>query len=134
MSKNKQPKRYFRFGRNQAEGLCVSLILDKQWKSQASLLIMQHSKYDNFKERQDNRVTWMKSLKVNFNGFIKALKFLYYNEIVMTKENILLIRIKEIMIITILRVSSAQMAQELSLVQYLPLIDRYVYTTVCIYY
>ena len=49
----------------------------------------------------------MKSLKVNFNGFIKALKFLYYDKIVMTKENIFLIRIKEIMITTILRVSSA---------------------------
>ena len=48
---------------------------------------MQHSKYDNFKIRQDNRVTWMKSLKVTFNGLIKALKFLYHDEIVKTFSN-----------------------------------------------
>lgn len=56
---------------------------------------MQHSKYDNFKIRQDNRVTWMKSLKVTFNGLIKALKFLYHDEIVKTQKKLFLIRMKE---------------------------------------
>ena len=37
----------------------------------------------------------MKSLKVTFNGLIKALKFLYHDEIVKTQKKHFLIRMKE---------------------------------------
>ena len=37
----------------------------------------------------------MKSLKVTFNGLIKALKFLYHDEIVKTQKKLFLIRMKE---------------------------------------
>ena len=45
--------------------------LDKQWKSKTRVLIMQHSKYTNFRIRQDNRDTWMKYTKVNIETLKK---------------------------------------------------------------
>ena len=43
----------------------VSWCLDRGWKSKTKVLIMQHSKYDHFQVRRDNRITWMKYIKVN---------------------------------------------------------------------
>ena len=36
----------------------------QDWKKKSRVLIMQHSAVTNFDDRQDNRETWMQSLKV----------------------------------------------------------------------
>ena len=38
----------------------------QDWKKKNRVLIMQHSAVTNFDDRQENRETWMQSLKVRF--------------------------------------------------------------------
>ena len=51
----------------------------QDWKKKNRVLIMQHSAVTNFDDRQENRETWMQSLKVRsihtYKKYIILLKF-----------------------------------------------------------
>ena len=51
----------------------------QDWKKKNRVLIMQHSAVTNFDDRQENRETWMQSLKVKsihtYKKYIILLKF-----------------------------------------------------------